>query len=83
MSRKTVEYCMCDICGKEGAEGYSALAYRTFDGNDGRTIYDKPVFRTVSIDLCKECASKVTSLHDIGICCKEYEIKPIEGKDEP
>ena len=83
MSRKTIEYCMCDICGKEGAKSYSALAYRTFEENDDRTICKKPVFFTVDIDLCKECASKVTALHDIGLCREQYEIKPVEIKNEP
>lgn len=83
MSKKTVEYCMCDVCGKEGAKSYKALAYRTFDGNDGREIYKEPRFATVSIDLCQECASKVTALHDIGVCCEQYEIKPIRSTNEP
>lgn len=56
MSKQTVTYCYCDICQKEGAKNYNALAYRTFSETDSSCKYDKPVFQTVNIDLCDECA---------------------------
>lgn len=83
MSRKTVENCMCDICGKEGAKSYRAIAYRTFGSTDITIRYEKPKFENISIDLCDECASKVTALHSIGVYGEKYEIKPIGNKNEP
>ena len=77
MSKKTIEYCMCDICQKEGAQSYRALAYRTFDATEGRYFYRKPQFETTCIDLCDDCASRVTALHSIGVMCNKFEIRPL------
>lgn len=80
MSKEIIEYCKCDVCGKKGAESYKALAYRTFSSTDSTCKYSEPRFETVNIDLCDECAAKVTALHDIGVYCEKYEIKPISEK---
>lgn len=82
MSVKTVEYRFCDICQKEGAKNYNVLAYRTFSASDASERYIKPRFETVSIDLCDECASKITALHSVGVYGEQYRIEPIIGSDE-
>ena len=82
MSKQTVTYCYCDICQKEGAKNYNALAYRTFSETDSSCRYDKPVFQTVNIDLCDECAGRITALHGIGVYGEKYEVKPIDGGTE-
>lgn len=73
---KTVNICTCDICGNENAQPYRIIAYRTFDANDGRVLYDPPVIEERNMDLCQECAAKSTNLHDTGICCEEYKLEP-------
>ena len=78
MSKKVVEYCMCDICGKEGAKSYDALAYRTYSATDFTERYDPPRFESVHIDLCDECACKVTALLVTGLYAEEYKIEPIK-----
>lgn len=72
--KKVIEMCTCDICGKEGAKTYKTLAYRTFDGTDGMSFYSEPKFEEVKLDICDECAIKITNLHSIGVCCERFEI---------
>ena len=76
MSKKTITICSCDICGGRDAKSYRTLAYRTFDGNDGRNRYKEPVLEAVDVDLCDACARKATNLHDVGVCCSKFMIAP-------
>lgn len=58
----------CDICGStENVETCQVPAYRTFDGCDGKTIYDKPKLTTITIDICESCRLKMTNIHDMRV----------------
>lgn len=70
--------CTCDICGKDRASHVRTLVYRTFDGSDGKSFFEKPCFCEENIDLCEDCMAKATNIHSIGVMCREYAIDPIK-----
>ena len=70
-----VEATVCDICGSVKAHTYTIPTYRTFDSQDGRCIFE-PKLSVETLDLCDKCALEATSIHSIGICDQDYEIKP-------
>lgn len=60
---KTIK--ICDICGQEGkVHSFELPMFRTFDACDGRTFYDQPMIVTAPVDICPECLSKCTNIHD-------------------
>lgn len=71
-----VEKTVCDICGADNAKSYTIPAYSTFDSQDGRHIYPEPCLVVETLDLCEKCALEATNIHSIGVCCKQYELKP-------
>lgn len=75
LQTKIVKICTCDICGKENAKTYHTIVYRTFDAEDGHTIYNPPRIEETKVDLCNDCALKATNLHSVGICAEEFELK--------
>lgn len=55
----------CDICGStHKVENRKLPMYRTFDATDGRTYYESPQIVFECIDICEECLSKCTNIHD-------------------
>lgn len=76
---ETITRCLCDICKKDGAKPYRTLAYRTFDSTDGRSFYERPKIVEAKVDLCDDCAIKVTNLYSVGIQCEEYALKSYKG----
>lgn len=63
MARETI--IKCDICGStHKVENLKLPMYRTFDATEGRAYYKSPQIVFECIDICEECLSKCTNIHD-------------------
>lgn len=63
MARETI--IKCDICGStHNVHNFKLPMYRTFDATEGRAYYESHHIEFDCIDICEECLSKCTNIHD-------------------
>ncbi len=59
---------LCDICGStKDVKSLTLPVYRGYDGCDGKTYYEHPVVDFEVLDICEDCLSKCTNIHDLRV----------------
>ena len=73
--KKTIEYTICDICGKEAdTENINYPVLFTTEQTDGRAC--KPYVSQQKLDVCADCMGKIIKLTATGAQgCNTYRVR--------